>query len=174
MSGNISASAVLGFNRTGPEAADRDVNDAIHEFKIFNITIASLALCILTFTGVLCSISYHSRRRQRKQARAYETRVGRGGSEDAVDIRGVERTSSLRNPLSLLRRQDAPRDSSGIYFIYSNPAAVTEDEGAIATALSEPDRTGPPSTPPPILHDRYRNAAHSGIILDPSTFYMQL
>ncbi|KAG5855313.1 hypothetical protein ANANG_G00047790 [Anguilla anguilla] len=169
MSGNISASAVLGFNRTGLETADRDMSDAIHEFKIFNITIASLALCILTFTGVFCSISYHSRRRQRKQARAYETRVGRDGTEDAVDVRRVERTHSLRNALSLLRRQGAPKSASGIYFIYSNPAAVTEDEGA--TDLPEDDRSG---LPPPLHHDPARNQAHSGIILDPSTFYMQL
>ncbi|KAJ8365453.1 hypothetical protein SKAU_G00142840 [Synaphobranchus kaupii] len=147
------------------------MNDAIHEFKIFNIVIASLGLCILTFTGVLYSISYHSRRRQRKQARAYETRVGRDGTENAVDVRAVQRTHSLRNPLSLLRRQEAPKSSSGIYFIYSNPAAVTEDEGA--TAVPEEDRTSRPP-PPPIHHDHVRSQAHSGIILDPSTFYMQL
>ncbi|KAJ8404873.1 hypothetical protein AAFF_G00332600 [Aldrovandia affinis] len=167
MSGNISTSTVLGFNRTVLEIAEQDMNDAIHEFKIFNITIASLALCILAVTGVFCIISYHSRRRQRKQARVYETSVGRDGTENPVDIRGVQRTHSLRNPLSLLRRQDTPKDSSGIYFIYSNPASVTEDEG-----VTEETWVDPP--PVHIHHDQARDHAHSGIILDPSMFYMQL
>ncbi|KAI1887010.1 hypothetical protein AGOR_G00201640 [Albula goreensis] len=172
MSGNISASAVLGFNRTVLETAERDMNDAIHEFKIFNITITSLALCILTFTGVFCSLSYHNKRRQRKQARAYETRVGRDGSENPpVDVCEMQRTHSLRNPFSLLRRQEAPKNRSGIYFIYSNPVA---EEEASDAPLQEAQAGPPPPLLPANQQEQSSDHTHSGIILDPSTFYMQL
>ncbi|KAG7492586.1 hypothetical protein MATL_G00016430 [Megalops atlanticus] len=173
MNGSAAASTVaLSFNRTAVlGTAEREMNDAVHEFKVFNITITSLALCILTFTGVFCSISYHTRRRQRKQAQVYESAVGRDRPEDAVAVRTLRRTPSLRNPFSLLRRQDAARDGAGIYFIYSNPiaAAATEGEDSPTPAVGEGDRAGGPTR-----QAHAGDAASSGIILDPSTFYMQL
>ncbi|XP_066549261.1 uncharacterized protein LOC136715783 [Amia ocellicauda] len=169
MSGNVSATAsVLTPNRNANlETTNRDLDDAIYEFKVFNITVTSLALCILIFTGIFCSVSYHNRRRQHRQARAYEDTVARENLKSPVDIKAVKRTHSLRNPLSWLRRQDTYKENSQIYFIYSNPLATAED--SVVTTEGEP-----------IVFENMLMQSDSlkdtagGIILDPSTFYMQL
>uniref|UniRef100_W5N2A8 Si:dkey-246e1.3 n=2 Tax=Lepisosteus oculatus TaxID=7918 RepID=W5N2A8_LEPOC len=169
MSGNVSTAAViLTFNRTaGLETANRVLNDAVYEFKVFNITVTSLALGILAFTGIFCSISYYTRRRQFRQARAYENTVIHEKAKSPVDFKGVKRSHSLRSPLAMMRKQDTYRDSSQIYFIYSNPIAIAEGSNVI------PGEHQVTFENIVMQRDDIRDTK-GGIILDPSTFYMQL
>ncbi|KAL2086914.1 hypothetical protein ACEWY4_017973 [Coilia grayii] len=154
MNGSHSTQASTFLNQTTThEALGQDMSASIHEFKVFNITLTTLALCVLTVTGVLCSISLLRRRRQSKQARVYESAVGGlespvtslessvGESSSSVAVGGEPSSGlalllrrevhcSLRRPLSalLLRRREAPKDNSRIYYIYSNPLPVGKDE----------------------------------------------
>ncbi|XP_062401705.1 uncharacterized protein si:dkey-246e1.3 isoform X1 [Sardina pilchardus] len=127
------------------EARGQDASASVHEFKVFNITITSLALCILTVTGIVCSVSLIRRRRQSKQARVYESAVGGfeaslpttpAGASAAVSdpssglalLLRREVRCSLRLPLALLRGRDPPKDNSRIYYIYTNPLPIGKDE----------------------------------------------
>ncbi|MGH0129265.1 UNVERIFIED_CONTAM: hypothetical protein FKN15_052202 [Acipenser sinensis] len=172
MSGNISATA-NGFNlnkTTDLGIANRELHDAAIEFKVFNITITSLALCILTLTGIFCSFSYHNRRRQFRQARVYENIVAHEKEQIPVHIKGVKRTHSFQQRLSLMRKQDTYKDSSQIYFIYSNPIAVTEEDSSV---MLEEDQI--PFQNMTLHGDKLSDTDQlGGVIQDPSTFYMQL
>ncbi|XP_042559792.1 uncharacterized protein si:dkey-246e1.3 [Clupea harengus] len=137
--------AVTLLNQTATQKAlGQDTSASIHEFKVFNITITSLALCILTVTGVLCSVSLLRRMRQSKQARVYESAMGASEAPPLPATYTAEATTepssslaqllrrggrcSLRRPLSLLRGREAPKDNSRIYYIYTNPLPVGQDE----------------------------------------------
>ncbi|XP_051778155.1 uncharacterized protein si:dkey-246e1.3 [Erpetoichthys calabaricus] len=157
---NLSHTADLG-------TVNREQDDgSIAEFKHFNIAITSLALCILTATGIFCSFSYCNKRRQLRQAREYENTVVREKGLSPVDIKGLKRTHSLRNPFNgLMRKADDYKDGSQIYFIYSNPIVITEEQNSV---MPEDNRVSYDTIQ---LHEQKQSA---GIILDPSMFYMQL
>ncbi|XP_048843019.1 uncharacterized protein si:dkey-246e1.3 [Brienomyrus brachyistius] len=161
MTGN-SSSAAPAVNRT----AVLPVSDAIHEFRMFNITVTSLALCLLTFTGIFCSISYHRRVRQRRQAREYESAVGSHGPRGEPGSLGARRRRGL---ISRLRRSGVSQHDVGIYFIYSNPIPMEDGDSDLATAEgAQSGLQGALARP-----DRIKDGS-DGIILDPSVFYMQL
>ncbi|XP_054635793.1 uncharacterized protein si:dkey-246e1.3 [Dunckerocampus dactyliophorus] len=140
---------------------------AVFEFKVFNIVIAVLAFCILIITGIYCIGVCYNRTRQSKRAHIYESAVTRGEPVDPVAVRAVRRSTSFINPLAFFRRAEAAKDNSRIYYIYSNPLPVgaKEDE-------EDPTRRAELSLPPSI--EKYAEDPHSGIILDPPIFYMQL
>ncbi|XP_041959392.1 uncharacterized protein si:dkey-246e1.3 isoform X2 [Alosa sapidissima] len=144
MSGSLGTPTTTLLNRTAAqEARGQDMSASIHEFRVFNITITSLALCILTVTAVLCSISLLRRRRQSKQARVYESAVGGYEASLPATLAAAvapdpssglalllrrEVRCSLRRPLALFRGREAPKDNSRIYYIYTNPLPVGKDE----------------------------------------------
>ncbi|CAL8389431.1 unnamed protein product [Arctogadus glacialis] len=101
---------------------------ALFEFRVFNITVAVLALCILVFTGLYCITVCFNRNRQWKRAHAYESAVTRGEPVDPVAVRAVKRSTSFINPFALFRRPEAERDKARIYYIYSNPLPVGLEE----------------------------------------------
>ncbi|XP_061888366.1 uncharacterized protein si:dkey-246e1.3 isoform X2 [Entelurus aequoreus] len=105
--------------------------------------------------------------RQSKRAHIYESAVSRGEPADPVAVRAVRRSTSFINPMAFFRRADAAKDNSRIYYIYSNPLPVGAKE-------DEEDQTRRAGLPPPPSIEEYAQDPHSGIILDPPVFYMQL
>ncbi|XP_010871053.1 uncharacterized protein si:dkey-246e1.3 [Esox lucius] len=172
-SGNNAGVNVTAFNMnrtTALSPVDQDDNSVLYEFKAFNITLMSLALCILIITGMYCSISCHNRRRLSKRAHVYESAVQCNTAVSPVDIKAVKRSTSIRNPLSYFRRQDTPKDNSGIYYIYSNPLPIgLEDEETGQNTASRGMERYEKLT----FHD-YAKDPNNGIILDPPNFYMLL
>ncbi|XP_064818032.1 uncharacterized protein si:dkey-246e1.3 isoform X1 [Oncorhynchus masou masou] len=170
---NHSSVTVMAFdmNRTAAlTTVDQDMNAAVHEFNVFNIILMSLALCVLTITGLFCSISCHNRRRLLKRAHMYESAVLRDVPVNPVDIRAVKRSASFRNPLSFFRKQEASKDNSRIYYIYSNPLPIgLEEEDNIQNITP-----GGSKEQEELTFQDYANDPNSGIILDPPNFYMQL
>ena len=92
---------------------------------------------------------------------------------------------SLRRPLSLLRGREAPKDNSRIYYIYTNPLPVGQDEEdeeeerrrAAAVEVKERDggvegRGGGPEEPFS-LHELAQDPT-SGVTLTSETFSMLL
>lgn len=155
---------------------DKELNTALFEFKVFNIVITVLALCVLAVTGLYCIIVCYNRTRQSKRAHVYESAVTRDEPAHPVAVKAVKRSTSFINPLALFRKPEAAKDNSRIYYIYSNPLPVgleeeEEEEAARATRGPE-ERTAP--TPPPQSFEEYANNPNSGVILDPPIFYMQL
>lgn len=146
---------------------DEEMNTALFEFKVFNIVMIALALCILTITGLYCITVCYNRTRQSKRAHVYESAVTRGEPVNPVAVKAVKRSTSFINPLAFFRRPEAAKDNSRIYYIYSNPLPVgvkeEEDEVEEKTALSLP-----------LSFQEYANDPNSGVILDPPIFYMQL
>ncbi|KAA8595076.1 hypothetical protein FQN60_012211 [Etheostoma spectabile] len=60
----------LHLNRTAALGQhDQDMNTAVFEFKVFNIVIVALALCILTFTGLYCITVCYNRTRKPEAAK---------------------------------------------------------------------------------------------------------
>ncbi|MGH0176865.1 UNVERIFIED_CONTAM: hypothetical protein FKN15_073838, partial [Acipenser sinensis] len=108
--------------------------------------------------------------RQFRQARVYENTVAREKGQIPVHLIGVKRTHSFHNPLSLMRKQDTYKASSQIYFIYSNPVAVTEEDSSV---MLEDDQI--PFQNMTLHGDKLSDTEQlGGVIQDPSTFYMQL
>ncbi|KAL4640197.1 hypothetical protein GN956_G12204 [Arapaima gigas] len=172
MTGNISEAQVdLSLNRTTAlNLSNQAVNDAIHEFKVFNITITSLALCILTFTSLFCSISCHRRQRKRRYNGEYESAGGCDQHGDEGAIRAARRNPKARSPFSLLQRpQQRAADHTRIFFIYSNPAPVEEDNSKAITLQGGQSSLQKTQASREDLRDSI-----DGVILNPSMFYMQL
>ncbi|XP_035493883.2 uncharacterized protein si:dkey-246e1.3 isoform X2 [Scophthalmus maximus] len=152
---------------------DEEMDTAAFEFKVFNIVIIALALCVLTVTGLYCIIVCYNRTRQSKRAHVYESAVTRGDPVDPVAVRAVKRSTSFINPLTFLRKPEAAKDNSRIYYIYSNPlpVGVKEEEEEV----NVPQRSGEKTAwPLPLSIQEYASDPNSGIILDPPVFYMQL
>ncbi|XP_043079300.1 uncharacterized protein si:dkey-246e1.3 isoform X2 [Puntigrus tetrazona] len=145
---------------------DKETQAALYEVKVFNITLCSVALCVLTVTGIISCISYRRHRRKCKRARVYESAVSSEVPEEPVGVMCVRKTHSFRNPLALFRRQEGPKDNSRIHYIYTNPLPVGHEE----------DRTPPQavSAHAPLTLQDYASDPRSGIILAPPVFYMQL
>ncbi|KAL1005755.1 hypothetical protein UPYG_G00063560 [Umbra pygmaea] len=155
-------------NRTKAlSTVDQDANAAIYEFQVFNIILTVLALCILTITGLFCSISCHNRRRLSKRAQVYESTVLQESPVSPVDIRAVKRFTSFKNPLACFRKQDTTKDNPKIYYIYSNPLPVglEEEDNCHNTAFCGAKE---------LTFQDYAKDPNHGIILDPPNFYMQL
>ncbi|XP_031720512.1 uncharacterized protein LOC116392858 isoform X1 [Anarrhichthys ocellatus] len=154
---------------------DLETNTALFEFKVFNIVIIALALCILTITGLYCITVCYNRTRQSKRAHVYESAVTRGEPADPVAVKAVKRSTSFINPLAFFRKPEAARDNSRIYYIYSNPLPIglkeEEDEWA-AKAPRGPE--GQSAVTLPLTFQEYANDPNSGVTLDPPIFYMQL
>ncbi|TKS68974.1 hypothetical protein D9C73_003038 [Collichthys lucidus] len=162
-------------NRTaalGLHDQEQEMNSALFEFRVFNIVIIALALCILTITGLYCIIVCYNRSRQSKRAHVYESAVTRGESLDPVAVKGVKRSTSFINPLAFFRKPEAAKDNSRIYYIYSNPLPVglKEEEEEGGTKASE-EQT---ALSLPLSFQEYAKDPNSGIVLDPPIFYMQL
>ncbi|XP_061843832.1 uncharacterized protein [Nerophis lumbriciformis] len=146
---------------------DDALEAAVFEFKVVNIVIIALASCILIISSIYCIAVCYYRTRQSKRAHIYESAVSRGEPADPVAVRAVRRSTSFINPMAFFRRADAAKDNSRIYYIYSNPLPV----GAKEDEEDQTRRAGL-SLPPSI--EEYAEDPHSGIILDPPVFYMQL
>lgn len=100
----------------------------------------------------------------------YESAVLRDVPVNPVDIRAVKRSTSFRNPLSFFRKQEASKDNSRIYYIYSNPLPIgLEEEDNIQNIAP-----GGSKEQEELTFQDYANDPNSGIILDPPNFYMQL
>ncbi|XP_067354484.1 uncharacterized protein si:dkey-246e1.3 isoform X2 [Channa argus] len=111
---------------------DEDVNTALFEFKVFNVVIIALTLCILTVCLYGITVCYN-------------------------------RT----------RKQEAAKDNSRIYYIYSNPLPVglkEEEEERRKTAAQGAEE----KTALMLSFQEYASDPNSGVILDPPIFYMQL
>ncbi|XP_037328896.2 uncharacterized protein si:dkey-246e1.3 isoform X1 [Pungitius pungitius] len=169
---HLNGTAALGLR-------DQETDPALSEFKVFDIVIIALALCILTVTGLYCVTVCYKRTRQSKRAHGYESAVTRGEPADPVAVKAVKRSTSFINPLAFFRKPEAARDNSRIYYIYSNPLPVglkeeeEEEEEWAAEARHAPDeRTA--ATPPPLSFQEYANDPNSGVTLDLPIFYMQL
>ncbi|KAF4097831.1 hypothetical protein G5714_021839 [Onychostoma macrolepis] len=145
---------------------DTETQAALYEVKVFNITLSSIALCVLTVTGIISCISYRRHRRKCKRARVYESAIATEVPEEPVGVMCVRKTHSFRNPLALFRRQEGPKDNSRIHYIYTNPLPVGHEEDRI------PPHTVSIHTP--LTLKDYANDPSSGIILAPPIFYMQL
>ncbi|KAB5526155.1 hypothetical protein PHYPO_G00148480 [Pangasianodon hypophthalmus] len=152
-------SSALYLNSTNKDSESRDV---VYECKVFNISMLALSVCILTVTAIACCVSYLNRCRHRKRAGEYESAVACDLEEEPVNLKVVQRSQSLHNPLPLIRSPESFRkDDSSIYYIYANPLPVgchDDDDDVV-----HPRHTTLPPTDP-----------KDGIILDPPSFYMQL
>ncbi|XP_036420962.1 uncharacterized protein si:dkey-246e1.3 [Colossoma macropomum] len=166
MSASLSTTDI-GLSLNGTTGLDAETRAAIYEFRVFNMVILSLAVCVLTVTAVICCVSYYSHRRWCKRAGGNESTVGRDSGAELVDVKVTRKRRSFRNPLALLRRQESSRDNSRIYYIYSNPLPVGHPE-------DEPSTPETPETHTPLTLQDYAKDPASGIVLDPPTFYMQL
>uniref|UniRef100_UPI0037E7A7F7 uncharacterized protein n=1 Tax=Semicossyphus pulcher TaxID=241346 RepID=UPI0037E7A7F7 len=155
---------------------EQEMNEAaLFEFKVFNIVIIALALCILTATGLYCITVCYNRTRQSKRAHLYESAVTQGEPADPVSVRAVKRSTSFMNPLAFFRKQETAKDNK-IYYIYSNPLPVglkEEEEEVRTKALQEPEEQTLKLSLPLSIQE-YANDPESGVILDPPIFYMQL
>ncbi|KAK2815892.1 hypothetical protein Q5P01_026359 [Channa striata] len=151
---------------------DEDVDTALFEFKLFNIVIIALTLCILSVC-LYCITLCYNRTRQSKRAHVYESAVTREEPLDPVAIKAVKRSASFINPLSFFRKQEAAKDNSRIYYIYSNPLPVglkeEEEEDRKKAAWGPEDKTALMMS-----FQEYASDPNSGVILDPPVFYMQL
>ncbi|XP_042567888.1 uncharacterized protein si:dkey-246e1.3 [Cyprinus carpio] len=159
--------SLTGIDRSfnGPallESNDTQTQAALYEVKVFNITLSSVALCILTVTGIISCILYRRHRRKCKRAHVYESAVACEVPEEPAGVMCVRKTHSCRNPLALFRRQEGLKDNSHIHYIYTNPLPVGHEEDRI------PPHTVSIHTPLP-LQD-YANDPNSGIILAPPIF----
>ncbi|KAM4750664.1 uncharacterized protein FYW61_004108 [Anableps anableps] len=169
----------LHLNRTAAfELQDGEVNTAMFEVRVFNIVIIGLALIILAVTGLYCISICYSRSRQSKRAHIYESAVTRGEPENPVAVKAVKRSTSFINPLAFFRRPEAAKDTSKVYYIYSNPLPVglneeEEEEHKKASSGSSKPQEQTVLTMPPSLQE-YASDPSSGFILDPPIFYMQL
>ncbi|XP_050926705.1 uncharacterized protein si:dkey-246e1.3 [Lates calcarifer] len=152
---------------------DEETNTALFEFKVFNIVIIALALCILTVTGLYCITVCYNRTRQSKRAHVYESAVTRGEPEDPVAVKAVKRSTSFINPLAFFRKPEAAKDNSRIYYIYSNPlpVGVKEEDEEIKVPQRPQEQT---ALSLPLSFQEYASDPNSGVILDPPIFYMQL
>ncbi|XP_034454992.1 uncharacterized protein si:dkey-246e1.3 isoform X2 [Hippoglossus hippoglossus] len=153
---------------------DEGMDTAVFEFKVFNIVIIGLALCILTITGLYCITACYNRTRQSKRAHVYESAVTRGVPADPVAVKAVKRSTSFLNPLAFFRKPEAAKDNSRIYYIYSNPLPVglkeeEEEENKVPQRFREKCAMSLP-----LLIQEYASDPDSGVILDPPMFYMQL
>ncbi|XP_059192236.1 uncharacterized protein si:dkey-246e1.3 isoform X1 [Centropristis striata] len=166
---HLNGTAALGLH-------DQEMNTALFEFKVFNIVIIALALCILTITGLYCITVCYNRTRQSKRAHVYESAVTRGEPADPVAVKAVKRSTSFMNPLAFFRKPEATKDNSRIYYIYSNPLPVglkeEEEEEWRTKALQEPKEQTVLTLP--LSFQEYANDPKSGVVLDPPIFYMQL
>ncbi|XP_057700001.1 uncharacterized protein si:dkey-246e1.3 [Corythoichthys intestinalis] len=153
----------LFFNAT-LDLREEELRAAVFEFKVFNIVIISLALCVLIITAVYCISVCYNRSRQSKRAQVYESAVTQGEPVDPVSIRAVKRSTSFINPLAFFRRAETAKDNSRIFYIYSNPLPVgaKEDEEDTLIQIALPSI------------QEYAEDPNSGVILDPPMFYMQL
>ncbi|XP_070834200.1 uncharacterized protein [Chaetodon trifascialis] len=164
----LNGTAALGLHEQG-------MNTAQFELKVFNIVIITLALCVLTITGLYCITVCYNRSRQSKRAHVYESAVTQGESLDPVAVKAVKRSTSFINPLAFFRKPETSKDNSRIYYIYSNPLPVglkEEEEERATPALQEPDEQTALSLP--LTFQEYAKDPNSGVILDPPIFYMQL
>ncbi|KAM4585057.1 uncharacterized protein PAE49_004421 [Odontesthes bonariensis] len=166
----------LRLNRTAAlELQDGEMNTPLVEFRVFNIVIIALALCILTITALYCiTVCYH-RTRQSKRAQVYESAVTRGEPDYPVEVKAVKRSTSFINPLAFFRRPEAAKDNSRIYYIYSNPLPIglkEEEEKGRNTASYRPEEQK--VLLPPLSLQDYAKDPNSGLVLDPPIFYMQL
>ncbi|XP_037390248.1 uncharacterized protein si:dkey-246e1.3 isoform X1 [Pygocentrus nattereri] len=167
MSASLST-ASIGPSLNGTTGQDAETRAAIHEFRVFNMVILSLAVCVLTITAVICCVSYYSRRRWWcKRTGANECTGGGDSGAELVDMKVTKKRRSFRNPLALLRRQESTRVNSRIYYIYSNPLPVGHPE-------DEPSTPETPDTLTPLTLRDCAKDPESGIVLDPPIFYMQL
>lgn len=111
--------------------------------------------------------------RQSKRAHMYESAVTQGEPVDSVAVKAVKRSTSFINPLTFFRKQEAAKDNSSIYYIYSNPLPVglkeEEEEGRIKSAQEEQTELSLP-----LSFQEYASDPNSGVIMDPPVFYMQL
>ncbi|XP_010780712.1 uncharacterized protein isoform X2 [Notothenia coriiceps] len=125
---HVNTTAALGLH-------DQEMDSALSEFKVFNIVIIALALCILTITGLYCITVCYNR----------------------------------------TRKQEAAKDNSRIYYIYSNPLPVGlkegEEECRTKASQGEEEQT---ALMLPLSFQEYAKDPCSGITLDPPIFYMQL
>ncbi|XP_061577640.1 uncharacterized protein si:dkey-246e1.3 [Cololabis saira] len=164
----------LHLNRTAAqELQDDEMNAPLFEFRVFNIVIIALALCILTVTGLYCIVVCYNRTRQSKRAHLYENAVTHGELADPVAVKAVKRSTSFINPLAFFRKPEAAKDNSSIYYIYSNPLPVgvkDEDEERRNVASGRPEE----QTQLLLSLQEYASDPSSGIVLDPPIFYMQL
>nr|XP_046263896.1 uncharacterized protein si:dkey-246e1.3 [Scatophagus argus] len=161
----LNGTAALGLH-------DQEINSALLEFKVFNIVVTALALCILTITGLYCITVCYNRRRQSKRAHVYESAVTRGESLDPVAVKAVKRSTSFLNPLAFFRKSEAAKDNSRIYYIYSNPLPVGLKEEEEQGGTSAQEKQSALSLP--LSFQEYADDPKSGVILDPPMFYMQL
>ncbi|KAL7403846.1 hypothetical protein ABVT39_005916 [Epinephelus coioides] len=166
---HLNETAALGLH-------DQEINTALFEFKVFNIVLITLALCVLTVTGLYCITVCYNRTRQSKRAHVYESAVTRGEAADPVAVKAVKRSTSFINPLAFFRKPEAAKDNSRIYYIYSNPLPVglkeEEEEGGTKTLQGPVE--GQTALTLPLSFQEYANDPNSGVTLDPPIFYMQL
>ncbi|KAM3624468.1 uncharacterized protein V6R79_023949 [Siganus canaliculatus] len=151
---------------------DQEMDSTLLEVRVLNIAIIAVALFVLTVTGLYCIVVCYNRSRQSKRAHVYESAVTRGESLDPVAVKAVKRSTSFMNPLAFFRKPEAAKESSRIYYIYSNPLPVglKEEEEEARTKASE-EQT---ALTLPLSFQDYANDPKSGIVLDPPIFYMQL
>ncbi|XP_073700077.1 uncharacterized protein [Garra rufa] len=156
----------LSLNETALKPNETEIQAALYEVKVFNITLSAVALCVLTVSVIISCISYRRHRRKCNRARVYESAVSSEVPEEPVGVMCVKKTHSFRNPLALFRKQEGPKDNSRIHYIYTNPLPVGHEEDRI------PPHTVSVHTP--LTLQDYANDPKSGIILAPPIFYMQL
>ncbi|MEE6486951.1 hypothetical protein FKM82_014739 [Ascaphus truei] len=154
---------LLTGNRT---AGDEMSETSAFAFKVFNITVVSIAIFILTVTTVICSSSYHKRSRQYRRARTYEATVKYNGTTSPIDITGVRRVLSIHKPLMLMKKHESTKSSSQIYFIYDNPSLASEES-------EDRGSHEQPKEEQMAINDKISSDVKStGIILNPCVFYV--
>ncbi|XP_057182087.1 uncharacterized protein si:dkey-246e1.3 isoform X3 [Triplophysa rosa] len=134
------------LNGTILDSEDAKTKAVIYEDKLFKITLLSVALCVLTITGIIMCITYYKHMRKTKQA--FVTAVRSEVPE--VDVTYMKRT----------------QDNSYNYNSFSNLIPVLpedEDTGAHKASIHIP-----------LTLEDYAKDPKSGITLNPPIFYMQL
>ncbi|XP_037620874.1 uncharacterized protein si:dkey-246e1.3 isoform X2 [Sebastes umbrosus] len=100
---------------------DQEMNTALFEFKVFNIVIIALALCILTITGLYCITVCYNRTRKPEAAKdnsriyyIYSNPLPVGLKEEEEEERGTrapqgpEEQTALTLPLSFQEYANDP------------------------------------------------------------------
>ncbi|GCB75646.1 uncharacterized protein [Scyliorhinus torazame] len=116
-----SADILVGFTINETDR-HKGLDDAVLGLKIMDLTIASIALCILVVSGIICSLLYHRRRRRLQRARLYETTI-----KTTSNVKRVKRRQGFGKS-SIFTRKQENKHSTKIFFIYQNPTMASSEE----------------------------------------------
>ncbi|KAA0712359.1 hypothetical protein E1301_Tti018637 [Triplophysa tibetana] len=141
------------------DSEDAKTKAVIYEDKLFKITLLSVALCVLTITGIIMCFTYCKLRRKSKHAFVTAVR----SEVPKVDLTYMKRTQSVRK---LFRRQEDLKDNSHNYNIFSNLIPVVPEDDDMEAHKA--------SMHTPLTLEDYAKDPKSSITLNPPIFYLQL